>query len=194
MQPTHQLQSQFGRPAANIGRRAAARETEEGDMPFKNDLIALIDDSYRSRSFREIAAASPAVLGGLTSISASKLMEALDVRTVEELATSKYVLWAQSITHLSRWEKVETIAGPVFNPSLATILDSRWEKKRLRDIVKAPPSVLAGLTPKSAKLLDEALGIRTIEALAASRVILLAQAIAQLAKHEDATGPAKRAA
>lgn len=153
-------------------------------MPFKNNLAALIDDTYRAKSFSEIASASPGVLGGLSHTEAAKLMDALDVRTIEELATSKYVLWAQSITHLARYEKVDTSAGPAFNPSLGAILDDKWQKKRLRELAKAAPSIFVGLSEKEGKLLAEALQVKTIEDLATDRFVLLAQVIAHLARCE----------
>jgi len=165
-------------------------------MPFKNDLAALVDDTHRSRSYAEIAAASVGVLGGLTHAEAAKVMDALEVETIEEFATSKYVLWAQAITHLAKYEKLDDAkgqGGPSFNPSLAAILDARWEKKPLRDLAKAPPSIFAGLSDKEATMLAEAIGVRTVEDLATNRFVLIAQVIAHLAKYET-TSPLKKAA
>lgn len=152
-------------------------------MSFQTNLADLIDDTHRARSFREIAGASPAVLGGLRHVQASKLMEALDIKTIAELAGCKYVLWAQAITHLSQHEKVDTSSGPTLNPSLAAILDEKWRKKRLRELAKAPPSIFAGLSEKEAKLLSEAIEVKTVEDLATSRFVLMAQVIANLAKY-----------
>ena len=161
-------------------------------MPFESNLADLIDDTYGSKSFREIAGASPAVLAGLRYADASKLMEALDVKTIAELAGCRYVLWAQSIAHLSQHEKVDTSSGPALNPSLAAILDERWRKKRLRELAEAPPSIFAGLSEKEAGLLAEAIGVKTVEDLATNRFVLIAQVIANLAKYAQRSEQPRR--
>ncbi len=115
-------------------------------------------------------------------------MDALDTRTIEGVATSKYVLWAQAITTLAKHEKSD-----LPNPALVAILDARWEKKRLRDLVEASPSILSGMSDKEAKLLEEALGVRTVEDLATNRHVLLAQVIARLAD-EERLAPTQKAA
>ena len=157
-------------------------------MPFKNDLVALIDESHRSKTFGQLAASPPGVLAGLTHTQGAKLMQALDVTTIEELAQSRYVLWAQSITHLARYERVDG-----FNPSLAAILDRQWEKASLRDLAKARPSIFTGLSAKEATLLEEAAGIRTVEDLATNRYVLMAQVIAHLARYERGSTEKKAA-
>jgi len=164
-------------------------------MPFTNTLASLVDESYRSKSFHEIAASPPGALGGLTHTDAAKVMDALDVSTIGELATSKYVLWAQSITHLAQYEKIVASAGPAFNPSLAAILDGKWEKMPLRDLIKAPPSIFTGLSEREATLLAEGLQVKTVEDLATNRFVLVAQVIAHLAKYEKASDePVRQAA
>ena len=157
-------------------------------MPFQNDLIALLDEGYRTKSFGEIAASPPGVLAGLTHTQGAKLIGALGARTIADVANSRFVLWAQSITHLSRYEKVDG-----FNPSLSSILDAKWEKKSLRSLAKAPPSIFTGMTEDEAVMLEEAIGVRTVEELATNRYILLAQVIAHLAKYVTSRPKAKAA-
>lgn len=103
-------------------------------------------------------------------------MDALDVKSIAELATCRHVLWAQAITTLAKQERTD-----LPNPGLTDILYPSWQKKRLRDLVKASPSVLAGLSEKEAKLLSESLNVRTIADLATNPFILKAQVIAHLA-------------
>ncbi len=43
-------------------------------------------------------------------------------------------------------------------------------------------------------MLEEAAGIRTVEDLATSKLILMAQVIADLARYERTSGPSKKAA
>ncbi len=148
-------------------------------MSFPVHLAALIDEPSRTKSFSELALCSPGVLAGLTHAQGSQVMDALDTRTLGGVATSKYVLWAQAIATLARHERTD-----LPNPGLARILDARWEKRSLRDIAKASPAILSGMSEAEAKLLEQALGVRTIEELATNRHILLAQVIARLAEEE----------
>lgn len=157
-------------------------------MPFPNHLAELIDEPARTKSFSELARCSPGVLAGLTHSQGAQVMDALDTRTIEGVATSKYVLWAQAIATLARHEKSD-----LPNPALVAIVDARWEKKRLCDLAKAPPSILSGLSDKEAGLLEQALGVRTIEDLATNRYVLLAQVIARLAQ-EERLAPTQQAA
>lgn len=58
--------------------------------------------------------------------------------------------------------------------NLAKGLDKSYEDKSLDEILKAPPSALAGLTEKHDKLLQEALGIKTIADLGSNKFFALA--------------------
>ena len=148
-------------------------------MPFKNELKAAIDQEFHSKSFVEIAKAPLGVLGGVSRDQGLQVMDALNVKTIAELATSKHVLWAQAINTLAKHERT-TAANPV----LAEILDPKWEKSDVRDLAKASPAVLSGLSERGAKNLQEAIGVRTVEELATNRYVLMAQVIANLAKFE----------
>jgi hypothetical protein len=64
------------------------------------------------------------------------------------------------------------------------VLDAKWEKKGLRAISQASPSVLAGLSENDAKILAETMQVRTVEDLATNRFVLVAQVIAHLARYE----------
>lgn len=157
-------------------------------MPFPDHLASLIDNDARTKSFSELARCSPGVLSGLTHTQASAIMDALDTRTIEGAAKSKYVLWAQAIATLARHERAD-----MPNPGLAAILDAKWERKRLRDLAGAPPSILAGMSDGEAKRLEDGLGVRTLEDLATNRHILLMQVIARLAD-EERLAPTQKAA
>jgi hypothetical protein len=144
---------------------------------FMPDITAqFIDENQRHLSLPQLAGASLGVLVGLTHTQAAAVMEALDARTLHEVANSKYVLWAQAITTLAKHERVDAA-----NPGLAPILDEKWSQKRLRDLAQASPAVFAGLSEKEAKGLQQALGVKTIEDLATNVFIRRAQLIAGLA-------------
>jgi hypothetical protein len=157
-------------------------------MPFNDELKFLIDEAYRGKNFSELASAPVNAMAGLNFQQAQQITAALDVKTIGELANSKYVLWAQSITHLARFERIDA-----FNPSLSAILDEKSAMKRLRTIAKESPAVFTGLSAKAAGVLAETMNVRTVEDLATNRFVTLAQVIAHLAKYEK-TSAIRRAA
>lgn len=148
-------------------------------MTFNNIGKIIVDEAQAHLSVSELAAQPLGVLADLSHTDGKQVMDAFDAKTVAEFAQSKYVLWAQAITNLARYE---TTDFPT--PALAAILDQKWEKKRLRDIAKASPSVFAGMSEREAKVIADALGARTVEELATNRWVLKAQAIANLARIE----------
>lgn len=148
-------------------------------MPFTTNVKTLIDAQFHTQSFADIVKAPLGALGGIGQADGQKLMEALDVKTIGELATSRYVLWAQSIEKLARFDR-----GDVFTVKLSTLIDPKFESKRLREIAKMSPAVLVGISDKKAKMMEEAAQIRTVEELATNRFVLASQVIAHLAMYE----------
>lgn len=65
--------------------------------------------------------------------------------------------------------------------NLSKGLDKAYEDKSLDEILKAPPSALAGLTEKHDQLLQDALGIKTIEDLGSNKYFALAGVLVALA-------------
>ena len=64
--------------------------------------------------------------------------------------------------------------------NLAKGLDKAYEDKSLDDILAAPPSALAGLTPEHDKALAEALNIKTIADLGSNKYFALAGVLVAL--------------
>jgi hypothetical protein len=64
-------------------------------------------------------------------------------------------------------------------------LDKAWEDKSLKEILDAPPSVLAGLTEAHDKALAEALNIKTVRQLGSNKFFALAGVLVAL---ESKTG------
>lgn len=63
-------------------------------------------------------------------------------------------------------------------------LDKAWEDKSLDEILAAPPSALAGLTPEHDKVLAESLGIKTIADLGSNKYFALAGVLVALGKKQ----------
>ena len=66
------------------------------------DVSKYLDKAFEGKEFAELAKAPVSALAGVSDADALKLKESLGIVTIEDLATSKYVLWAQAITTLSK--------------------------------------------------------------------------------------------
>jgi hypothetical protein len=60
---------------------------------------------YEGKSFKELANAPVTAIAGVTASDAEHLKAAFNVKTVKDLATLKYALWAQAIVTLSETEQ-----------------------------------------------------------------------------------------
>jgi hypothetical protein len=71
-------------------------------MPINDCLKDVLDKAWEEKDLKEILAASPAALQGLSDGDAEKLQAAFGIKTVADMATNKYFLWAQAILTLSK--------------------------------------------------------------------------------------------
>lgn len=60
-----------------------------------------LDKAYEGKPVEELAKAPVAALQGVSDAMAAKLTDALGVKTIGDLGTNKYFLWAQSIAKLA---------------------------------------------------------------------------------------------
>lgn len=65
------------------------------------DIAGKVDKAYEDKSIAEIADAPVEALQGLSEGDAQKLKDALGIKTVRDLGTNKYFLWAQALTKLA---------------------------------------------------------------------------------------------
>lgn len=68
-------------------------------------LENLLDKAHEQKSPKEIVALSPEALEGVSEKGAEALKTALGVKTIADLATNKYVLWAQALNTLAQAQK-----------------------------------------------------------------------------------------
>ena len=61
-----------------------------------------VDKAYEETPFAELVKAPLAALQGISDAKAEQLQAALGVKTIGDLATNKYILWAQAISHLAQ--------------------------------------------------------------------------------------------
>jgi hypothetical protein len=64
-----------------------------------------VDKDYESKSLKEIAAAPIDALEGVSAADAELLAKAFNVKSVRDLGTNKYFLWAQAIVTLADREE-----------------------------------------------------------------------------------------
>jgi hypothetical protein len=66
------------------------------------DISKFLDKSYEGKDFSDLVDAPVDALEGVSQGDAEHLKEAFNIKTIRDLAESKFVLRAQAITHLSR--------------------------------------------------------------------------------------------
>jgi hypothetical protein len=66
------------------------------------DMSKHLDKAFESKSFEELADAPVDALEGVSRTDAELLLKAFNIRTIRDLAESKFVLRAQAIVNLAR--------------------------------------------------------------------------------------------
>jgi hypothetical protein len=66
------------------------------------DIASFLDKAYEGHNFSELVKAPVSALQGVSDGDADHLKAAFNITTIGDLATNKYVLWAQAINHLSK--------------------------------------------------------------------------------------------
>jgi hypothetical protein len=66
------------------------------------DIAKILDKAYESKDFSELAAAPVSALQGVSEGDAEHLQAAFGISTIRDLATNKFVLWAQAINVLAK--------------------------------------------------------------------------------------------
>ncbi len=69
------------------------------------DISKHVDKAYEQMSFEQLAEAPVDALQGVSKGDAELLEKAFKIRTIRDLAESKYYRWAQAIVHLAQTSK-----------------------------------------------------------------------------------------
>ena len=141
------------------------------------EAIMKVDEG---KHLKDIASMDLQVLQGIGP-KADIVLDAMGLKTVEDLAKYKYFLLARAIATLATTEG-KRVTGSVMNIDKA--VDKEYETKSLNELLDAPLSALEGLTTKADTLLGE-LGVKTINDLANFKYAKNAEAIIELAKYEE---------
>eukprot|EP00525_Craspedostauros_australis_P005328 CAMPEP_0198118166 /NCGR_PEP_ID=MMETSP1442-20131203/20594_1 /TAXON_ID= /ORGANISM="Craspedostauros australis, Strain CCMP3328" /LENGTH=196 /DNA_ID=CAMNT_0043776379 /DNA_START=178 /DNA_END=768 /DNA_ORIENTATION=- len=134
------------------------------------------------KHFEDLAKADVTALQGIGPYS-QRVLDALHVKTVTDLAHYKYYHMARALATLAETEtKDGRLATSVMNIDKA--VDKEWESKTLTEILEAPTEALEGLTKQASDLLA-ALGAKTIGELATLKYCRWAEAIVEVQKYEN---------
>lgn len=74
-------------------------------MATNESLKPILDKAFENTSLKELVKLSPSVLSGVTDKDAELLKEAFGIKTIEQMATNKFFLWAKALNTLATYEK-----------------------------------------------------------------------------------------
>lgn len=72
---------------------------------MNQSLENVLDKAHEQKKLKEIVELSPAALQGVSDKDAEALKAALGIKTIRDLATNKFILWAQALNTLAAAEK-----------------------------------------------------------------------------------------
>lgn len=114
---------------------------------------------------------------------AERVLKALGVSTVKELATYKFFLMARALATMAEVEG-KRLTGSVMNVDKA--VDKEYETKTFKEICEGPVSCLEGLTEAADTLLKD-LGVKTVGDLATFKYCRWAEAMVLLGEKYEFT-------
>ena len=130
-------------------------------------IVKFFDKAYEDKGIEELCKAPVSAISGVSESDAVDLKEAFGIETVEDLATNKYVRFAQGINCLSECSE--------------QILDKTFEKKVYENLAEKPVSAIFGISDEDAALLKKAFGIDSIKEMAENKYVLIAQTTVAMA-------------
>ena len=130
-------------------------------------IVKFYDKAYEDKTIEELVKAPVSAISGVSESDAVVVEVAFGIKTVEDLATNKYVGFAQGINSLSECSE--------------QILDKTFEKKVYENLAKKPVSAISGISDENAALLKRVFGIDTIKEMAENKYVLIAQTTVAMA-------------
>jgi predicted RecB family nuclease len=132
-------------------------------MSVREYILKSFDKEYEQKPLMELRKAPVSALSGVSQTDADSLKNAFGIDTIEEFAMNKYVLLAQAINAFSKYS--------------GKILDKEFNSAEFDELRKKPVSAISGVSDADATLLKNAFGINTIQDLAESKYIEIAQLV-----------------
>ncbi len=125
---------------------------------------------YRKLSPAELADSPLSALYGLSRKNTKLLNKSLNLHTIRDLSTLKYITWARSIDYKHR-------------------LIRDYEEKPLDVVANAPVHAMQGISNKKTKIIEAKLNIHTIKDLAEYKYGIIAHKICRFEKTPDEYNP-----
>ena len=131
-------------------------------------IVKFYDKAYEEKTIVELTEAPVSAISGVSESDAEDLDKAFGIKTVEDLATNKYIKLAQGIS--------------CFSQCSGEILDRAFESKEYENLGKKPVHAIAGVSEADAALLKKAFGIDNIMELAENKYVAVAQTTVSMAR------------
>jgi len=129
-------------------------------------IVKFYDKKYEKMSVLELLEAPVDAISGVSKGDAEKLAKAFNIKTVGDLASHKYIKYAQALTSYA--DCSEDLLDKEYEASIVTLADE-------------PVSAIQGISEGDAELLMAAFNIKTIRDLAANKYVSVAQTTLSLA-------------
>ena len=130
-------------------------------------IVKFYDKNYEEMSVLELIEAPVEAISGVSKGDAEKLAKAFNIKTVHDLATHKYIQYAQALTGFAEVSK--------------DLLDKEFESTDITSLAEKPVHAIQGISEADAKLLIEAFNIKTIKDLATNKYVSIAETTVSLA-------------
>ena len=129
-------------------------------------IVKFYDKKYENLSILELIDAPVDAISGVSKGDAEKLEKAFKIKTVGDLASHKYIKYAQALTSYAECSK--DLLDKEYEANIATLADE-------------PVSAIQGISPGDAELLKAAFNIKTIRDLATNKYVAVAETTLSLA-------------
>jgi hypothetical protein len=130
-------------------------------------IVKFYDKKYEGLNIIELVNSPVESISGVSVGDAEKLKKAFNIETVFDLATHKYIKYAQAISSFSEISN--------------ELLDQEFEAKGIVELAEQPVHAIQGVSEDDATLLKEAFNIKTIKDLALNKYVIIAEMTVNLA-------------
>ena len=129
-------------------------------------IVKFYDKKYEKMSVLELVNAPVEAISGVSKGDAEKLAKAFNIKTVIDLASHKYIKYAQALTSFALVSE--------------DLLDKEFEAD-ITSLAEKPVHAIQGISEGDAELLMDAFNIKTIKDLASNKFVSIAETTVSLA-------------
>jgi hypothetical protein len=129
-------------------------------------IVKFYDKKYEKMSILDLVEAPVEAISGVSEGDAEKLAKTFHIKTVGDLASNKYIKYAQALTSYA--DCSEDLLDKEYEVNIVTLADE-------------PVSAIQGISEGDAELLKAAFNIKTIRELATNKYVAVADTTLSLA-------------